>query len=82
VYEKDSPRGAGKRGVAVPPVAGVWVRQFDLGPDGFEHFVEQLVFAWDVAVERHRGDAELAGDAAEADRLEPFCVTDCQARPR
>ena len=45
-----------------------------LAVDGVEHQLEQLGLAGDVAVERHRADAEAFGDPPHRRRLEPFGV--------
>src|SRR4051794_8012348 len=53
------------------PLEGV---RLSLGNRGVDHRVEQLVLAAEVAVQRHGADAEVVGEAAHAERLEPVAV--------
>ena len=55
------------------PVAGRG-RSFDLADDALDDPVEQVVLAPDVAVERHRVDAELLAELAHAQGLEAVAI--------
>ena len=48
--------------------------ELDLCEDDVDHAGDQFVFVGDVVVEGHRGDAELVGELAHAQRLDPALV--------
>ena len=50
------------------------LRRVDLADDEVDHAVEQFVLVRDVLVQRHRDDAQLLGQVAHADRVDPAAV--------
>ena len=69
-----SGRGCGGRAIRAARASRRRRRLRVLGVDGVEHQLEQLGLAGDVAVERHRADAEPLRDPPHRRRLEPFGV--------
>jgi hypothetical protein len=61
-------------GAPVAAVALVEHRQVDTGADRVGDGVEDLVLVAEVVVERGAADAQLGGEAAGGDRVEPFRV--------
>jgi hypothetical protein len=59
-----------------PPVVAVDDQALRAQRAGVEHELEQLVLARDVAVQRHRGKAELGRHAGHRDRVKPLGVGD------
>jgi len=59
-------------------LVGPWRRRVDihvdLAPDPFGHAFEQFFLAPEVPVKRHRGDAEVLGELADGQRVEPLGV--------
>ena len=55
------------------PGSGLGCR-LDLGEDGVDHAVEQVLLAAHVVVERHRFDPELLPKAAHAERLDSLTI--------
>ena len=53
----------------------------DLADDQLDDAVEQVVLVPDVAVERHRVDAELLAELAHAQRLEAVAIGELDRRP-
>ena len=64
------------------PPAQVRIGQRVVGVDPVDHQLDQLGAAGHVGVERHRPDAELAGDLAHGEGLQPFGVGDRHPRRR
>jgi len=54
----------------------------DLADDDIEHSVEELFFVGYMLVERHRDDAELIGELAHAQRIDPGLVGQDHGRPQ
>src|SRR5580704_16256351 len=46
----------------------------DLAPDVLRHALQQVVLAAEVPVQRHRGDAQVLGQLADGQRVEPVGV--------
>ena len=55
-------------------------RRLDLAEDDVDHPVDQLHLVGHVVVERHRGDAQLVGELAHRQRLEPVTIGERHGR--
>jgi len=56
------------------PVRQLRIGRLELGVHPFDQSIEQLVLVLDVAIQRHRLDAQARRDRADGERVEPVGV--------
>ena len=80
VAQERVPRALRDRPQRRAPVAEDLAGHEQLGRDRVGHELDELVLVAHVVVERHRSHAQVRGDTAHRDRLEPVLVGDPQRR--
>ena len=70
------PKASRVQAQRLAPAVGQRLGEEDLGDDGVEHQVHEVVLAGDVRVDAHGPDPELAGHSADGDRAQALAIGD------